>query len=597
MHHHIIVSGDDALATTIIEELKRAGARVVKLDNTELADAGVARSLARAEITRAIAVVCAGDDDATNLEIALLARRANPNLRVVARLTNDVLRAAVADDNGPGAIFNVAELAAPSVVEACLSHTTHPFEAAGIKFVAYGSEAPRDGTLWEIYGELAPVAIIRGENSPTPGEVVACPSRDQRVHDGDWTMMIGTADDAADRGIKARKPTGTRARRPRLRRVLDAFRVVLNDFNPAFYPALAGASILLATSMIVLHYNYQRPRMSWIDALYFTVETITTTGYGDFSFGHQVIWLRLFAAMLMFSGATTIALLVAFIADVLLSQRFVVAAARPRARHLRNHIIVVGLSELGIRVVTDLVATGHDVAVIERDEENRFVSVARELDVPVVFGDATLLQTLESARVDRARAVAVVTRDDMINIETGIILAEMLGPRVLPEINRRAEVPLVLRVYDRALGFAVAQRFGFDNVRSAVELAAPWFIGAASGLEVLGTFSVGQSSFMVGAMRVAPGSELDGLQMSELSTETRVIAFTRQDAAVELRPRRDDRLCAGDTVYLVGPYRELLATLRRGLPPRQPATDEERRGDNHEAQALTVDVSRQAKTG
>ena len=597
MHHHIIVSGDDALATTIIEELKRAGARVVKLDNTELADAGVARSLARAEITRAIAVVCAGDDDATNLEIALLARRANPNLRVVARLTNDVLRAAVADDNGPGAIFNVAELAAPSVVEACLSHTTHPFEAAGIKFVAYGSEAPRDGTLWEIYGDLAPVAIIRGENSPTPGEVVACPSRDQRVHDGDWTMMIGTADDAADRGIKARKPTGTRARRPRLRRVLDAFRVVLNDFNPAFYPALAGAAILLATSMIVLHYNYQRPRMSWIDALYFTVETITTTGYGDFSFGHQVIWLRLFAAMLMFSGATTIALLVAFIADVLLSQRFVLAAARPRARHLRNHIIVVGLSELGIRVVTDLVASGHDVAVIERDEENRFVSVARELDVPVIFGDATLLQTLESARVDRARAVAVVTRDDMINIETGIILAEMLGPRVLPEINRLAEVPLVLRVYDRALGFAVAQRFGFDNVRSAVELAAPWFIGAASGLEVLGTFSVGQSSFMVGAMRVAPGSELDGLQMSELSTETRVIAFTRHDAAVELRPRRDHRLCAGDTVYLVGPYRELLATLRRGLPPRQPATDEERLGDNHEAQAVALDVSRQAKTG
>ncbi|MGO9033848.1 ion channel, partial [Mycobacterium sp.] len=319
MHHHIIVSGDDALATTIIEELKRAGARVVKLDNTELANAGVARSLARAEIARAIAVVCAGDDDATNLEIALLARRANPNLRVVARLTNDVLRTAVADDNGPGAIFNVAELAAPSVVEACLSHTTHPFEAADIKFVAYGSEAPRDGTLWEIYGDLAPVAVIRGENSPTPGEVVACPSRDERVHAGDWTVMIGTADEAADRGIKVRQPTGTRAQRPRLRRVLDAIRVVLNDFNPAFYPALVGAGILLATSMIVLHYNYHRPRMSWIDALYFTVETITTTGYGDFSFGHQVIWLRLFAAMLMFSGATTIALLVAFIADVLLS--------------------------------------------------------------------------------------------------------------------------------------------------------------------------------------------------------------------------------------------------------------------------------------
>src|SRR6201997_465371 len=139
MRGHTIVHGDDALAIRIVEELNNAGASVVMLSTAaELADAGVAY---------AAAVVCVDDDDATNLEIALLARRANPRVRVVTRLTNDVLRAAVADDNGPGGIFNVAELAAPSVVEACLSHTTHPFEAAGMEFVASGTEAPRDGSL------------------------------------------------------------------------------------------------------------------------------------------------------------------------------------------------------------------------------------------------------------------------------------------------------------------------------------------------------------------------------------------------------------------------------------------------------------------
>ena len=101
---------------------------------------------------------------------------------------------------------------------------------------------------------------------------------------------------------------------------------------------------------------------------------------------------------------------------------------------------------------------------------------------------------------------------------------------MVPEVNRWRDVPLVLRVYDRALGSAVAQRFGFENVRSTVELAAPWFIGAAMGLQVLGTFSVGQRSFMVGGMHVEAGSELDGLQMFEMSTQTRVIAITRQDA-------------------------------------------------------------------
>ena len=208
MHRHIIVSGDDALATTIIEELKNAGATVARLTNLEQSEAGVARELTLAEVGHALAVVCVGDDDAINLEIALLARQANPTARVVARLSNDVLREAVADDNGPGAILNVAELAAPSIVEACLEHRTHQFEAAGIEFVVAGREAYRDATLRELYGDLAPVAVIHGENSPTPDEMDVCPSRDQRVHAGDWTMVVGTADEVAAQGIRIRALPG-----------------------------------------------------------------------------------------------------------------------------------------------------------------------------------------------------------------------------------------------------------------------------------------------------------------------------------------------------------------------------------------------------
>ena len=84
MQHHIIVSGEDALATTIIEELESAGAKVIKLGNSGLT--GVCEELDSADVADALAVVCAGDDDAANLEIALLARRANPSVRVVARL-------------------------------------------------------------------------------------------------------------------------------------------------------------------------------------------------------------------------------------------------------------------------------------------------------------------------------------------------------------------------------------------------------------------------------------------------------------------------------------------------------------------------------
>jgi Trk K+ transport system NAD-binding subunit len=576
MHRHIIVSGDDALATTIADELKHAGATVVRMAAGETSEAGVARELTLADVSHALAVVCAGDDDAVNLEIALLARKANPNLRVVSRVANDVLREAVNNDNGPGAILDVADLAAPAVVEACLSQTTHDFDAAGMNFVVAGKTASREATLRELYGDLPPVAIIHGEDSPNPGEMEICPGRDQRVHAGDWTMMIGTADELAAQGIRVPRSTRARSRRPLVRRAVDAVRGLVNDVNPTFYPVVAATLVLLVGATITLRFGYRPPpKMGWVDAFYFTIETMTTTGYGDFSFVNQPTWLRTFSTLLMFSGVTTTALLVSFIADVLLSRRFVFASARPRVGHLRNHIVVVGLSGLGMRVVSDLVAAGYEVAVIERNEDNRFLSAVRDLDIPVIFGDATLRQTLQAARVDRARAVAVLTRDDIINIETGIVLSEMLGKKTATR-EHWTDIPLVLRVYDRALGFAVAQRFGFENVRSTVELAAPWFIGAAIGLQVLGTFSVGQNSFVVGGMQVAAGSELDGLRMFELSSQARVIAITTSNGLVKLHPRRDARLHADDTVYLVGPYRELIDTLRKGRPPR-PAPEEERK--------------------
>lgn len=556
MRGHTIVCGDDALAMRIVEELNTSGTSVVMLTSAdELAEAGIAH---------ATALICVAHDDATNLEIALLARQANPNVRVVARLVNTVLRDAVAAGNGPGAILDVADLAASSVVEACLSRTTHAITIAGVDFVVSGTEAPRDATLRELFGDLAPVAVIKGESTSSPGEVVACPGRDLPVQAGDWTSMLGTADELAAQGIKTSPHTTRRQyRRTRMVRMIDGLRMIREDVNPMFYRLLGVTLALLVGSTVILRFAYQYPGMTWVDALYFSTETIATVGYGDFNFIDQPTWLRLWGVAMMFAGVTTVAILVAFIADLLLSRRFVQSAGRRQVRHLRRHVIVVGLGSFGIRVVSDLKAAGYEVAVVERNDDNRYLSAAAALDVPVIFGDATLRQTLEAARVAEARAVAVLTQDDMVNVEIGIVLKEILGPRWKRRGNRPG-VPVVLRIYDRALGAAVAHRFGFGNVRSTVELATPWFIGAAMGLQVLGTFSVGQRSFMVGGVRVERGSELDGLRMLEMSTRTRVIAIGRDGGEFTLHPRRDTRLNASDTAYLVGPYRELLATLRKG---------------------------------
>ena len=558
MRGHIIVYGDDALAMRIVDELNKVELSVVTLDSPT--------ALKTAEIGGAAAVIAASSDDALNLEVAMLARHESPRARVVARIANPVLNKALAQEHGPGAVLDVADLAAPSVVEALLERTAHTIEVAGVEFVVSGAPAPRDGTLREIYGRLAPVAVIRGEGSATPGDVIACPPLDLPVQRGDWTSMIGQADDLGARGFRAVNTADVAMRRRTVgERIVDSVRAFNEDVNPTFYRALAVLAALLVSSTVILRlaftYPGGGPGMGWVDALYFSTETLATVGYGDFNFLDQPVWLRLWGVVMMLGGLATTAIVVAFLADVLVSRRLARSASRQTVRHLRGHYVVVGLGSFGIRVATLLKEAGCTVAVIERDETNRYLEQAAELGIPVILGDATLRTTLDAAHVEYARAIAVLTEDDMVNIETSLVLREMIGADQSPHGRR---IPIVLRIYDRELGEAVGRRLGFNYVRSTVDLSTPWFIGAAMGLEVLGTFSVGQRSFMVGGVDVQPGSALDGIRMLDLSTQTRVIALQRYGAPVVLHPHAGDELRAGDTAYLVGPYHELLETLRRG---------------------------------
>jgi voltage-gated potassium channel Kch len=195
---------------------------------------------------------------------------------------------------------------------------------------------------------------------------------------------------------------------------------------------------------------------------------------------------------------------------------------------------------------------------VERDEGNRYLNQVRQLGVPLVLGDSTLGQTLDSVNLSKATSVAIVTSDDMANIETGLAVRDRLGPRW-------EEVPVVLRVFDRELGHHLEDSFDFRHVWSTSAIAAPWFAGAALGMEVL--FS-GSHPFLLARLPITPHGGLDGVAMSELGASLRVIAIGRNagtdaNGSLEHPPRRESRLAAGDDAYLAGPYEELLRVLRR----------------------------------
>jgi Trk K+ transport system NAD-binding subunit len=183
--------------------------------------------------------------------------------------------------------------------------------------------------------------------------------------------------------------------------------------------------------------------------------------------------------------------------------------------------------------------------------------------VPIVIADATQPATLATVGLEGAAAFAVLTSDDLVNIETGLAVRNGLG-------NRWGDIPVVLRIFDTGLGETVEAAFGFDHVRSTAALAAPWFVGAALGLDVLETFYVDRTPFLFARLSVAASGGLNGLAMEDLSVRIRVIAISRAGnagnaatATVEHPPRSGTRFRAGDRAYIVGPYEELLTVLHR----------------------------------
>ncbi len=267
--------------------------------------------------------------------------------------------------------------------------------------------------------------------------------------------------------------------------------------------------------------------------------------------------MEVFGILLILGGTTLVSTLFALLTNALVSRRIAQSLGGGRIPGMRGHVVLVGLGAVGMKVLEGLLAAGQEVIVIERMASNRYLSEARALEAPLVIGDATMTRTLDSVNLSSAAAVAILTSDDLTNIETGLAVRDRLG-------ERWADVPVVLRVFDRQLGHRLQQSFGFRHVWSTSAIAAPWFVGAALGLEVLFTFYVGNNPFLLARLRVSAGGGLDGLAMRNLPGTVRVVAIRRaaSSGALEHPPRRDTQLAPDDDAYLVGPYAELLAVLR-----------------------------------
>jgi Trk K+ transport system NAD-binding subunit len=438
--------------------------------------------LERAGVRHAVTILALSPDDQLNLHAALLARDANPRIRIVLRQFNRTLAHKI-EQNLPNcsvlslAWHSAATYAAAAVDPSCFRGLQFPpLEGPLTGFASRITEdcGVAGGTVAEAERVLG-ARIIAVDDAVDPG-------RDAVLADGAELVVYG---EIAQLQLSAPRRLAPRARLEigaRLRSLLHRRR----DRPPRLNPILARLAVATLAAIVLgtwyFHAAFGGP---WLDAVYFVIATMTTTGYGDVTPDRSEPIEIIAAMLLMLSGITLTGLFIAFGASLLTRVHWVTMQGL-RPIHRSGHIIICGAGSIGTGVIDLLLALGKRLVVIEQDPDTSLVERAREQRFDLLTGDASRDSTLDLCNLGAAHSLIALTNVDTLNLEIA------LGARA-----RNPTMPIVLRIAEASFAQSIARHFEFDTTYSAAGLAAPALVGLSRFPGSRGRVSFGGREFAI----------------------------------------------------------------------------------------------------
>ncbi len=173
--------------------------------------------------------------------------------------------------------------------------------------------------------------------------------------------------------------------------------------------------------------------VSLLDALYMTAITITTVGFQDVVGAGNTAGGKIFTIVYLFFSVGTIfylfTVLAAFMVEGEVRKVFKRRNMEKRIEKMRNHYIVCGIGMVGLYIVHELYETKRPQVVIDTDTGKFDLLKMRNIDVPVLLGDATENELLERAMVRDAKGLFATTNSDNDNIVIALT-AKQLNPQL-----------------------------------------------------------------------------------------------------------------------------------------------------------------------
>ncbi|BCJ66046.1 NAD-binding protein [Polymorphospora rubra] len=554
---HYVVCGDDALAYWVVRTLRRdtptSPVRITVIvptrrrpgdpDITALRGVRIVRAERLNEETFRLAGLAGAaglallhQDDVGNIHAALCAQEVEPDLRLVMRMFNANLGLGVKRLFADCEVLSDASMAAPAFVAAALGEVapTHFRHAGRTLLVARRTD-------------VRPEHVVVGlADTREANNLRVLPSDESRA---DLVLAEATG-----------RPAGTElaARRLARARWRHPFTGLLRGIR-SFATRKIGMATLSVLAIVAL-FGFllaQAEGVSIAEAVYLTLLTTFSGAEPEAGTDPRV---QVMQVVLTLAGLALIPLITAAVVDGIVNAKLALTVGRLSVRR-DGHVVVVGLGNVGSRVVGQLHDLGIEVVAVDKDPDARGSSLVRRLGVPFIVADGAQEETLRAASVATCQALVMVSTDDVTNLQ-----AALNGRSLNPDLR------VVLRLFDGDFAARIQRAFDITISRSVSYLAAPSFASALTNRNVIATIPVDRHVLLVAEVTVGERSPLDGLRLRDANrgTGVRVIGLARSgQRRMRWSPTLESRIRAGDRITVVARRAGLswLLTQTTPLPP------------------------------
>ncbi|MDD9974384.1 MAG: NAD-binding protein [Candidatus Poribacteria bacterium] len=313
-------------------------------------------------------------------------------------------------------------------------------------------------------------------------------------------------------------------------------------------------SLIVTGTVGYLLLERDNPEGEWklLDAVYMTVITLTTVGYGNMGMsdaGRVFTLFLLIGGFGVFTYCVTIA--TAFLIEGQLQSFFRQQKMIRTVDKLLNHYIVCGLGDTGVHVLDEMLKAEVDFVGIEVEEE-RLIHLSDTRNFLYLQGDATDDELLMRAGIERAQGLVTCLSRDQDNLFV-VISARKLNPRL--KIASKA-------VEDNSPGKLITA--GADEVvlpdhigglRLASGILQPQLVG------FLESMTQNRQGAQFTESIIQKDSPLDGISLKAASIQEQtglvVVAIQDSDGAFLYNPPGDKKMVAGDALLVIASQKQL----------------------------------------